>query len=136
MWVIPGGHKEPGETTEKACLRELKEETGYEGKITSLVAIYESKDNKIKKYLYIGGVVGGSPRTSSETRKVEWFDTHRLPIGLTLYEQRRISDCLNFNGGVIHREYKINLFKETLNQLKHPIFFLFLLYNALRCKIS
>ncbi len=136
MWVLPGGYKESGETLEETVVREVKEETGYEGKITNLAAIYESKDGGVRKYLYVGEIVGGTPKTSPETRRVEWFNVDKLPLGLTLYERQRINDCLNFDGNVTHREYKIDYFKELLNQLKHPLFFLFLLFNALKDKIS
>lgn len=136
MWVLPGGFKEPKETLEETVVREVKEETGYEGKVTNLAAVYESKDGRTKKYLYIGEIVGGSPRTSPETRRVEWFDIDNLPKGRTLYERQRINDGLNFAGDVIYREYKIDHFREILNQLKHPLFFLFLLFNAIKSKIT
>jgi ADP-ribose pyrophosphatase YjhB (NUDIX family) len=136
MWVLPGGYKEPNEPLKEAVVREVKEETGYEGKITNLAAVYESKDGKIEKYLYIGEIVGGAPKTSPETRRIEWFNIEKLPLGLTLYERQRIRDCLNFEGNVICREYRIDYFKELLNQLKHPLFFLFLLFNAIKDKIS
>lgn len=29
-WEMPGGHVEPGETSEQACVREFMEEAGYE----------------------------------------------------------------------------------------------------------
>ena len=136
MWVLPGGYKESKETIEAAVVREVKEETGYEGEIKNLAAVYESMDGGVKKYLYVGEIIGGSPKISSETRKVVWFDIGKLPPGLTLYEQQRINDGLNFDGDVIHREYKIDYFKEALNQLKHPLFFLLLLFNAVKSKIS
>lgn len=136
MWVLPGGYKEPKEALEETVVREVKEETGYEGKVTNLAAAYESKNGEIKKYLYIGETISGSPRTSPETRRVEWFDIDNLPKGLTLYERQRINDGLNFAGNAIYREYKIDYFKEMLNQLKHPLFFLFLLFNAIKNKIS
>ena len=135
MWVLPGGYKEPKETLEEAVVREVREETGYEGKITNLAAVYESKDSQTKKYLYIGEIIGGAPKTSPETRRVEWFNIDNLPKGLTLYERQRIDDCLNFAGNVTYREYKTDYFKEMLNQLKHPLFFLFLLFNAIKSKI-
>lgn len=39
MWGLPKGYVQPGETPEKAVLRELKEETGYTGQILGLAGI-------------------------------------------------------------------------------------------------
>lgn len=33
MWSLPKGHIEPGETREEAAVREVREETGFEGEI-------------------------------------------------------------------------------------------------------
>lgn len=40
VWDLVGGYMEPGETPEQAALRELKEETGYEGELTPLGATW------------------------------------------------------------------------------------------------
>ena len=42
-WEIPGGHLEPGETPGEAMLRELKEETGLEGKVLDWNQTYYPK---------------------------------------------------------------------------------------------
>jgi 8-oxo-dGTP diphosphatase len=42
-WEIPGGHLEHGETPEEAMLRELKEETGLEGKVLDWNKTYYPK---------------------------------------------------------------------------------------------
>ncbi len=41
QWSLPGGHIEPGETARAAAVREVREETGVEVELASLVDIHE-----------------------------------------------------------------------------------------------
>ena len=54
VWNFPGGGIEEDETPEQACIREVKEETGYETVIKRLL----SKDDH-NKFTFIAEIIGG-----------------------------------------------------------------------------
>jgi len=53
-WALPSGFIEIDETPERACLRELKEETGLDGKIVRLLGVYSQLSVMYKNVLIIG----------------------------------------------------------------------------------
>jgi 8-oxo-dGTP diphosphatase len=81
LWGLPSGFMEIDETPEQACLRELKEETGLEGRILKLMGVYAQDSVRYKKVVIIGYAVKaeGTPRPGSDTTETRYFPQRRLP---------------------------------------------------------
>lgn len=83
-YCIPGGFLGRDEDVKQATLRELKEETGYEGKIISLFRINDSpkrpkEDRQNVDILYIVKPIGGKSTLNEEASEVRWFTEKDLP---------------------------------------------------------
>jgi 8-oxo-dGTP diphosphatase len=80
-WALPSGFIEIDETPEKACLRELKEETGLEGRVVRLVGVYSQESSKYKNVLIAGYEVEarGIPYPGSDSESVQFFPPDELP---------------------------------------------------------
>ncbi|AHV99112.1 NUDIX hydrolase [Paenibacillus sabinae] len=62
-WNFPSGRIEPGEAIPDAARREVKEETGYEIRLTSATGIYHfvsSLGDPVILFHFIGEITGGS----------------------------------------------------------------------------
>jgi len=77
-WNTPIGHLSRGETIPDGAKREVKEETGYDIELISLLPLQnvrDSADNRTAfRVLYVGKIIGGSPeeRNKSDTLGVKW----------------------------------------------------------------
>jgi 8-oxo-dGTP diphosphatase len=80
-WALPSGFVEIEETPRAACLRELKEETGLEGKILRLLGVYFQESAMYKGVLIIGYEVeaAGVPFPGSDSISVRYFLPAELP---------------------------------------------------------
>ncbi len=83
-WAIPGGFLEMNETGEQAALRELKEETGYIGKIIKLFQVIDNprrrhEDRQNVSLIYLVKPLKKVGGFDDEISEIKWFDLDNLP---------------------------------------------------------
>jgi len=83
-YAIVGGFVERSENTKDACVREVKEETGYDVKLTFLLRIADNPDRPAEdrqniSFVYVAEVIGKSGEKDWESTEVKWFDLDKLP---------------------------------------------------------
>lgn len=81
-WALPSGFIELDETPEEACLRELKEETGLDGRIVRLLGVYSQASAVYKYVLIIGYEVetAGVLSAGSDSLDARFFPPRDLPV--------------------------------------------------------
>jgi 8-oxo-dGTP pyrophosphatase MutT (NUDIX family) len=88
-WAMPGGTMELGETLGDAVVRETREETGLDVKLTGIVGIYTDPrhviayaDGEVRQefvVVFSARVVGGQLAVSDESTEVAWVDLADVP---------------------------------------------------------
>ena len=103
LWTLPGGWADPGERPSENCVREVREEAGFEVRVARLLAVYDREirgpepRNFFHAYkLFVHcEIVGGELRPSEETPEVAFFDPANLPpLSLGRVNAREIHRCL------------------------------------------
>jgi ADP-ribose pyrophosphatase YjhB (NUDIX family) len=85
-WSLPGGWADVGETPAGVAVREAKEESGYDVRVTKLLGVLDKARHEPSpalwytyKIFFRGELVGGAPVTGHETAEVGWFARQELP---------------------------------------------------------
>ncbi len=83
-WALPGGFLDRDETASQGVLRELQEETGWEGKVLKLFRVnsnpnrpHEDRQNVVLEFLVDPIKVTNKP--DQEVIEIKWFDFKNLP---------------------------------------------------------
>ena len=82
-WALPGGFVDYGERVEDAVLREVKEETGLDTTIESLLGIYSDPDRDPRGHtvsiVYLLSLKGGTLRGGDDALLAKFFEIDTMP---------------------------------------------------------
>ncbi|UQI47315.1 NUDIX domain-containing protein [Streptomyces sp. HU2014] len=88
LWALPGGGHDVGESITQTVIREVEEETGISVTVDAVVGLYTDPqhvmaydDGEVRQQFSIcfrARPIGGSLRTSSESKEVRWVSLSDL----------------------------------------------------------
>jgi ADP-ribose pyrophosphatase YjhB (NUDIX family) len=98
-WTMPGGAMEMNESLIDSVVREVREETGIDVEVTSLVGTYTDPlhviaytDGEVRRQFnvcYAARIVGGTLRGSTESTEVRFVDPNELDA-LPIHHTQRL----------------------------------------------
>ena len=78
-WNLPAGFMENGETVEQGALRELKEETGLEGRIVELFSVYSVLHAHQVYLIFLVELLNDAFENTAETLENRLFRPEEIP---------------------------------------------------------
>lgn len=98
-WALPGGFVEYGETVENAAVRETKEETGLDVKLSKLVGVYSDPERDPRGHTvtvcFLGIKIGGILKSATDAEDARYFDLIEIQtLDLAFDHEKIIQDSL------------------------------------------
>lgn len=100
-WSLPKGHIEPGETPEQAAEREIREETGIEGRVLATLGTIDfwfmvdaRRVHKTVHHFLLEAHGGALSDADIEVDEVSWVPLDQLADRLAFEDERRLMDGL------------------------------------------
>ncbi len=79
LWNLPGGGLEEDETPWECIVRETKEETGLNVKISHLMGIYSKPRKNEIVFMFVCNVFGGKFQLNKEVKDLKYFAHKDIP---------------------------------------------------------
>lgn len=99
-WALPGGYAEVGTPPSANAIRELHEETGFDGELERLVGVYDNRhfQSTSAYQFYIccfrARIVGGEATPSAETVEVVLAEPEDLPENMSKLQRAMLGDAV------------------------------------------
>jgi len=79
LWNLPGGGLEKRETPWDCVIREIKEETGLNTKISHLAGIYSNPNKDQLVFVFVCNIIKGKLTLNKEARDLKYFSLAKIP---------------------------------------------------------
>lgn len=105
-WNLPGGHLELGETIQSGSLREVREETGLQVRLSELVGVYtsiRSPDYHAIRFVFTAEHDGNEPMAGDDILAVQWHslaEVEALPDSALVGGERLRRILSDVEGGI------------------------------------